>query len=350
MSLLKQRHLFEESLYEQDSFSKNHNTTFIDLCAGIGAGRIGLEKEGFKCLGFSEIDNKAVDTYISMHGNNHINLNDLTLLNCNKIPNVDLLIAGFPCQAFSIVGKRKGFEDERGKIIFSINKILNSKNIKYFILENVKGLVNMDNGKTLRNILKLLSKSGYFVHHKVLNSFNYGTPQLRERVYFVGIKKDLPNTSYYFPESSNITDYELAESLIDENPDLVLQEDTKKYETFIRYLNNKYNNGRHSPVDLLKENYLILDTRQSDLRLYRGKIPTLRMGRHGILYTKEGCFRYISGKEALLLQGFSKDYLSKIEHKSNTALLSQAGNAMTINVISSIAKNLIPIIKRNQEY
>ncbi|MCK5295799.1 MAG: DNA (cytosine-5-)-methyltransferase [Alphaproteobacteria bacterium] len=322
---------------------------FIDLCAGIGAGRLGLEKHGFKCVGFSEIDKKAINTYEAFHGKDDAFLGDLTSLDCDKIPDSDLLIAGFPCQTFSIVGKRKGFEDERGQIVFSISKILKQKNIKYFILENVKGLANINNGKTLKSIVKLLNDSGYNVFHKVLNSFDFGVPQLRERIYFVGIRKDLDVSRFNFPAEQHRLDYDLSEYLIENDDEFILNKNSKKFDTFERYLSNKYNKGKFNLSDLLKEDYLILDTRQSDLRLYDKKVPTLRTGRHGILYTRKGKLRYLSGKEALLLQGFHRDFLSKTKGISNTALLSQAGNAMTVNTIATIVEKLEPVIRLNDE-
>ncbi|MEK7072741.1 MAG: DNA (cytosine-5-)-methyltransferase, partial [Patescibacteria group bacterium] len=113
-------------------------------------------------------------------------------------------IAGFPCQTFSVIGQRKGMGDHRGQVIYGLIKIMNAKNLPYFILENVKGLVNHEGGKTLRVILEELDKAGYRVYCKVLNSLNYGVPQMRERIYFVGIRKDLAkNDNFPWPEPVN---------------------------------------------------------------------------------------------------------------------------------------------------
>jgi DNA (cytosine-5)-methyltransferase 1 len=112
-------------------------------------------------------------------------------INSDDLPDFDLLIAGFPCQSFSIVGKRRGMEDPRGQIIRGITKILKAKNTKYFILENVKGLVNHNKGQTMKSILQMLDDAGYMVQWKVINTLDYGLPQSRERIYFLGIRKDL---------------------------------------------------------------------------------------------------------------------------------------------------------------
>ena len=115
----------------------------------------------------------------------------------------------------------------------------------------------------------------------------------------------------------------------------------------MKYLENKYNRGKFSVEKLLKEDFLVIDTRQSDLRLYRGKVPTLRTGRHGILYVRDGKFRKLSGYESLLLQGFPKDLSEKVKGKiADVYLLSQAGNAMTVNVVEAFGKSLLDFINK----
>lgn len=320
--------------------TQNNKIKFIDFCAGIGAGRLGLENVGLHCIGFSEIDRYAEQTYREFFGQEEQNYGDLMKINSDDLPDFDLMIAGFPCQSFSVIGQRKGMNDHRGQIIYGLIKIMKAKNLPYFILENVKGLTNHEGGNTLKTILEELDKAGYRVYYQVLNSLYYGVPQMRERIYFVGIRKNLVNgKGFEWPkpvESSNLNNY-----LID-NDEMNLNERKKAYETFLKYLNNKYNKGLFFIEKLLKEDYLVLDTRQSDLRLYRNRVPTLRTGRHGILYVRNGKFRKLSGFESLLLQGFPKNLSSKIKDKiADIYLLSQAGNAMTVNVIEAIGKKLL---------
>lgn len=166
--------------------------TFIDFCSGIGGGRLGLESCGLKCLGFSEIDKQAIKTYKTFFDtSNELELGDLTQINPQSLPDFDLLISGFPCQSFSIVGKREGLENkEKGQIIFYLAEILKVKKPSFFILENVKGLLNHNKGQTLKEILKLLESCGYEVLYKLLNSLDFALAQARERVYFVGIRRD----------------------------------------------------------------------------------------------------------------------------------------------------------------
>lgn len=178
-----------------------NNLTFIDFYAGIGAGRIGLENNNLECLGFSEISKDAEKTYRLFFGEDEKNFGDLTKLDPSKLPDFDFMIAGFPCQTFSVIGQRKGMVDERGQIIFHLIDILKQKKVKYFLLENVKGLINHDNGRSLEIILKSLTQAGYHVSFKVLNSLDFGVPQMRERIYFVGFRNDLvpENFEFTFP-------------------------------------------------------------------------------------------------------------------------------------------------------
>jgi len=316
----------------------------MDFCAGIGAGRLGLENLGLNCVAFSEIDRYAEKTYREFFGEEEKNHGDLMKINPADLPNFDLMIAGFPCQSFSVIGQRKGMNDHRGQIIYGLIKIMNGKNLPYFILENVKGLVNHESGKTLKIILEELDKAGYKVYHRVLSSLHYGVPQMRERIYFVGIRKDLVKENKHF-EWPNPVKTPKVENYLTDDGELEFNEKKRAYETFLKFLDNKYNKGLFKVEKLLKEDYLVLDTRQSDLRLYRGKVPTLRTGRHGILYVRNGKFRKLSGYESLLLQGFPKKLAEKTKGKiADVYLLSQAGNAMTVNTIEAIGKNLLDYI------
>lgn len=316
--------------------------TFIDFCAGIGAGRLAFENLELECLGFSEIDKNVEKTYRLFHGETEKNYGDLTKINTDELPDFDVMVGGFPCQTFSVIGQRKGMKDERGEIIFHLINIMKEKNVKFFLLENVKGLVNHDGGRSLKIILEALDEAGYYVEWKVLNSINYGVPQMRERIYFVGIRKDLltDNTKFLFPNSTvqtaNVEDF-----LID-NSELTFNEKQQAYKTFLKYLNNKYNQNKHSIEKLLASEYLVLDTRQSDLRLYYNRVPTLRLGRHGILYVRNGKFRKLSGYESLLLQGFPKKLAQKAkENIAEAHILRQSGNAMTVNTVQAIAEKML---------
>jgi DNA (cytosine-5)-methyltransferase 1 len=329
--------------------TKNDNLKFIDFCAGIGGGRLGLENLGMQCVGFSEIDKKAEKTYREFFGDEEQNYGDLTKLDKNGLPDFDLMIAGFPCQTFSVIGQRKGMKDDRGQIIFHLIDIMKAKNLKYFILENVKGLLNHGTGESMKIILNALDEAGYKVFWKLTSSLYHGVPQMRERIYFVGIRKDLIKNENVFDFPQTVEKPDLKDYLIDTD-ELEFDEKKRAYETFLKYLENKYNKGKFSIEKLLKEDFLVIDTRQSDLRLYRGKVPTLRTGRHGILYVRDGKFRRLSGYESLLLQGFPKNLSEKPKGKiADVYLLSQAGNAMTVNAVEAFGKSLVNFIEKQYE-
>lgn len=329
--------------------TKKDNLKFIDFCAGIGGGRLGLENLGMQCVGFSEIDKKAEKTYREFFGEEEQNYGDLTKLDKNGLPDFDLMIAGFPCQTFSVIGQRKGMKDDRGQIIFHLIDIMKAKNLKYFILENVKGLLNHGTGESMKIILNALDEAGYKVFWKLTSSLYHGVPQMRERIYFVGIRKDLIKNENVFDFPQTVEKPDLKDYLIDTD-ELEFDEKKRAYETFLKYLENKYNKGKFSIEKLLKEDFLVIDTRQSDLRLYRGKVPTLRTGRHGILYVRDGKFRRLSGYESLLLQGFPKNLSEKPKGKiADVYLLSQAGNAMTVNAVEAFGKSLVNFIEKQYE-
>lgn len=321
---------------------------FFDFCSGIGGGRIGMEEAGFECVGHSEIDLNTARTYEKFFNDNR-NYGDLTKINLKELPEFDIMIAGFPCQTFSIAGKREGFEDNRGLIIYSLIKIMKTKNVKYFLLENVKGLLNHDKGKTLRIIKNELEKAGYNLYTKVLNSINFGVPQMRERIYLVGFRKDLDNYTFEFPIEENII-YNLENYIDTEN----VSELDKNNETFNKYLKNKYNEEKNYKIeDILTWENSIIDYRQSDLRRYNGYFPTLRTGRHGLLYIKNRKIVRLNGYEALLLQGFPKEIAEMVKKDKffvNNTVLSQAGNAMTVNVIKKIAEKMKQAIESKERF
>lgn len=316
--------------------------TFMDFCAGIGAGRQGLEKAGLSSVGYSEIESTAIATYNILHNIEiEINYNDLTKIKTKDLPEFDVMIAGFPCQTFSVIGKGRGMEDERGQIIYFLANILKEKKTPYFILENVKGLLTHDRGRTIKIIIKNLEDAGYSVEFKVLNSIDYGVPQMRERIYFVGIRKDLirHERKYQWPEK--VTKPSIKDFLIDTNNEI----SKSQLATFERYLNSKTNQGKKSLQNILKMEYAVIDTRQSDLRIYKERVPTIRRGRQGIYYVKNGVLRNLTGYEGMLLQGFSKNCASKIRNMPSTTVLALVGNAMTVTVIEALANSLIEYIK-----
>lgn len=312
-------------------------STFFDFCSGIGAGRLGLEQCGFRCVGHSDTSRLSDTTYKILHDvGDERNYGNLKKIKTNELPDYDILIAGFPCQTFSVIGRKEGFSDDRGQIIFHLSRIISENKPKCFLLENVKGLVTHDKGKTIKTIVNELQNAGYDVAYKVLTSLDYGVPQMRQRVYFVGIRKDLGKNSdeFKWPESTEMP--LLSKYLIDNklaSPD--------RLEILEYYLKNPTNNGKYNVDDIKEMEGKIIDTRMNDLRIYDGRCPTLRAQRDGVLYVRNHLIYQLTGYEALLLQGFPKHYADKVKDVvSDRHLLMQAGNAMTVNVIRALGESI----------
>lgn len=319
--------------------------TFMDFCAGIWCWRLWLEKAWFHCVAFSEINHKAEKTYRTFFWEEEKNYWDLMKINPDELPDFDLLIAGFPCQTFSVIGQRKWMEDPRWQVIFGIEKILKQKKIKYFILENVKWLVNHEWWKTIASIVDLLDKAWYYVTWKVLNTIDYWLPQSRERVYFLWVRKDLApfSSKLVFPEKTHKP--KIDKYLIEKSDSYIFSK--SRTETMIRYLNNKYNQGKYTIEDLIKKEWYIIDTRQSDIRFYDWFSPTLRTWRHWLVYSKNWVLREISWIEALVLQWIPIELAQKTSHLLDKDLLWQAWNAMSVDVIYALWKEFNNFISSN---
>lgn len=171
--------------------------TFIDLFAGLGGFRLAVESFGGKCVFSSDFDASVAAVYEANFGERPAG--DITKIDAADIPKHDILCAGFPCQPFSISGKKAGFKDTRGTLFFDIARIVKHHRPKVVFLENVKNFTAHDKGRTLATVVSTLEELGYTVHHKLLNASDYGIPQSRIRVYIVAFRNDLPGDKFQFP-------------------------------------------------------------------------------------------------------------------------------------------------------
>jgi DNA (cytosine-5)-methyltransferase 1 len=168
---------------------------YMSLFSGVGGFELGIGDRG-ECVGYSEIDKYAIQVY-NKHFPTHTNYGDITKINAEELPDFDLLVGGFPCQAFSIAGKRRGFADTRGTLFFDIARILKVKRPGVLLLENVKGLLSHDDGNTFKTIISTLTELGYDIQWQVCNSKNHGVPQNRERVFIVGHLRGTPRPEIF---------------------------------------------------------------------------------------------------------------------------------------------------------
>jgi len=258
------------------------------------------------CAGYSEIDKYAIQIYKKHF--NHKNYGDITKINAKELPEFDLLVGGFPCQAFSIAGKRKGFNDTRGTLFFDIARICSEKRPKYLVLENVKGLLSHDKGKTFQTIIGVLSDLGYLVEWQVLNSKNFGVPQNRERVFIVGHLGGEPRRKV-FPIRRTDNKIDKPDKSV---ASIRTSGDRGKQKTYLKY----------EEVQTLSANPMS-DNIPRIIQLNKPKHLNIRK------LTPTECER---------LQGFPDGWT---EGLSDTQRYKTLGNAVTVNVIKEIVKRII---------
>jgi DNA (cytosine-5)-methyltransferase 1 len=310
--------------------------TFIDLFSGIGGFRIAFESVGAKCIFSADNDKYACQTYLMNF--NEFPYRDVTKLEPEEIPDFNILCAGFPCQPFSIAGYRKGFADTRGTLFFDIERILENKKPEAFILENVKGLINHDGGRTFKTILSSLEKKlNYKVFYKVLNSKDYGVPQNRERIYIIGFKNH--KTEFHFPKKFHkpVTLKDIIIKDIDSNDPEVRISETAKF----NILNNL---KRHKKYSVIKDyEYLIAYEIRKSRTSFRfdGLSPTLtaKMGTGGnnvpVLVQQ---MKKLSVRECLRIQGFP-DSFKILPNKAQS--YKQIGNSITVPMVKELAKEIV---------
>lgn len=307
--------------------------TFVDLFAGIGGFRVALEKKGMKCVFTSEIDDFAKDVYSRNFGGAEVH-GDITEINEKDIPKHDILCAGFPCQSFSISGKQKGLKDNRGRLFYEVVRIANYHQPYILLLENVKNILTVDNGKVIKTIEKKLDEIGYTIHYKALNASHYGIPQSRERVYFACVRKDLkipekldydpPKPSYKHIYLENVLEKTVDEKLFVERDDIVLE--TKDTEHSLKPIRvghlNKGGQGE---------------------RIYstHGHAITLSANGGGVgartgLYLVDKRVRRLSKTECKRLMGFPDNYLVSTGIQG----YKQLGNAVMPPMIEKVYDNI----------
>ena len=353
-----------------------NNMKFLDLFAGIGGFRFGMENAGHECIGFCEKDKFARASYKAIHNTKgEIELHDITTVSddtIRRIGRVDVICGGFPCQAFSIAGARRGFEDTRGTLFFEIARFASILKPRYLFLENVKGLLNHDRGNTFEVILSALDELGYNVEWQVLNSKNFGVPQNRERVFIIGhlrgertrrvfplskssqqansIKKQYSNTI-----TTRYGNSQGAGAYIVESESQKVRSTTTNKEEGVKIIQrgHGYNKGGEHDIaptltrNSYQENNLVkvvdfynkITKDEVGTLTSSGGGSTVRTGSFGI--TDGYRIRKLTPRECWRLQGFPDWAFDKAQEvNSNSQLYKQAGNSVTVSVIAAIAKRV----------
>lgn len=337
---------------------------FLDLFAGIGGFRLGMEAAGHQCIGFCEIDKFARASYKAIHDTKgEIELHDITTVSdefIQSIGHVDIICGGFPCQSFSIAGNRRGFEDTRGTLFFEIARFASILKPRILFLENVKGLLNHDKGRTFETILQTLDELGYDVEWQVLNSKDFGVPQNRERVFIIGYLRGEGGRKV-FPidgQVKNINCVRQIGNLIQTssyggNPHRGRVYSLKGISPSL----NCMGGGGREPKIRIKEatkkgyaeatigdsvNLSHPNSKTRRGRVGKGIANTLLTGEEQGVVMNDFRIRKLTPKEFWRLQGFPDwafERAAKVN--SNSQLYKQAGNSVTVNVIEAIARRLV---------
>ena len=389
-------------LSQRQSHFLDKQMKFLDLFAGIGGFRLGMESAGHECVGFCEIDKYARASYKAIHNTEgEIELHDITRVtdeSIRRIGRVDIICGGFPCQAFSIAGNRRGFEDTRGTLFFEITRFASIIRPRYLFLENVKGLLNHENGITFETIISTLDELGYDVEWQVLNSKDFGVPQNRERVFIIGhLRGECTRRVFPFGGESQSTSSQSVVKIGNVNPSgngmngevyqadglaptlttnkgegqkIAIKSNTIKqfgvlqpnfnqcgviYETDgIAPTIRAYQGGGLEPKIRVKEatskGYAevgdSVNLSHPNSKTRRGRVGkqvanTLLAGESQGVIDPDFRIRKLTPRECWRLQGFPDWAFDKAQEvNSNSQLYKQAGNSVTVNVIAEIAKEL----------
>jgi DNA (cytosine-5)-methyltransferase 1 len=299
----------------------------IDLFAGIGGIRLGFEAHGCNCVFSSEWDADAQKMYEANYG--HKPHGDITQIPPKDIPDHDILLGGFPCQPFSILGKSLGFTDTRGTLFFNIEEIIRIKKPYAFMLENVKQLRSHDKGHTLLIIREKLEALGYFVHVKILNALDFGLPQKRERIFIVGFKEDI---DFSFPTPLGY--YQMLSQILE--PD---EEIDPSYFASEKIVANR--------LEKIKKTYSIPSIWHENKGGNISALPyscALRAGA-SYNYLLVNGKRRLTSREMLRLQGFPETFKIVVSYQTMRKL---TGNSVAVPVIEAVAGKMIEAIKQRQ--
>lgn len=349
---------------------------YFSTFSGIGGFELGLGPK-HECVGYSEIDPYAIQIYQS-HFPNHKNYGDITKISAKELPDFDIIVGGFPCQSFSIAGKRGGFNDTRGTLFFDIARIIKEKRPRLLLLENVKGLLSHDQGRTFRTIITAIDELGYDVQWQVLNSKNFGVPQNRERVFIIGHFRGTPRPEI-FPITKNGGEID-GVSRYNTNTITARYEGAQATGSYIvkskfnaqeiKQINNPIHSndrvyategisptlntmqgGNRQPFikipEATKKGYAEAKVGQSinlsvmGSKTRRGRVSdiaqTLDTGMQQHTFTKDMKIRRLTPMECERLQGFPDGWTKEV---SDTQRYKTLGNGVTVNVVRAIVQRL----------
>lgn len=307
--------------------AQDTNFRYVELFAGIGGFRIALDRLGGHCVFSSEMDRFARASYLANYGDRPAG--DITRISEEDIPQHDILVGGFPCQSFSFSGERKGFEDHRGVLFLEIVRILKKHQPKVILLENVRGLLTHEDGKTLKVIISHLDKVGYEIKHRLLDAVNL-VPQERKRIYIVGIRKDLVDASdFAFPKVPKLN--RGFHDIVESDMELSMRDNLRLSEHQLTKVRNQTYTKQFPEARFLSDFSLPTKTLQSSYASYMV----------GSQFVKDSpdSWRKLSPREAARLQGFPESF-----QLCSSRPYHLLGNAVVPSMISLIAAELLPFL------
>ena len=316
--------------------------TFIDLFAGLGGFRIALESLGAKCVYSNEWDASVQKVYAENFGDTPEG--DITQVDENTIPDHDILCAGFPCQAFSISGKKRGFADSRGTLFFDVARIVKAKRPKVVFMENVKNFVTHDDGKTLEVVKGTMEELGYTFYQKVLNAVDYGVPQKRERIYMVCFRNDLDVNDFKYPKPFELTHHV---------EDFLLDDEEMLKDLYVERPDAYYNGVEDNQYSNKSIRLGIVNKGGQGERIYSTKGIAITLSAYGGgVFAKTGGYlingrtRKLHPRECARIMGYPDSY--KICKSANQAY-KQFGNSVVIDVLQLIAVEIGTAMEKNKD-
>lgn len=331
---------------------------YAEFCSGVGGFRLGIQAttHDSECVYKNEIDSKCEDTYYK-NFNEKFDSKDIFEINVEDIPDIDVLCSGFPCQPFSIAGKQKGLQDDRGKIILKLIEIIDKKRPHVIFLENVANLQRHENGKTLKLIEKSFNKMGYSVYTKILDSAKFGVPQSRPRLYIVAFNSTtLGKVEFRFPDGGKQIFKTVRDILVPGDFSIPISEKWKEYIDLYTGIKTENEMSFQVPktrkrIERVSENCdindCVLQIRSSGIRAYSldGQFPTFAVSNSGggamiPVLTKEK--RHLSVLEMKRIMGFPDGFLFPV---SRTDSIKQLANAVCPPVISAIYDEIVKTIE-----
>lgn len=304
--------------------------TVGSMFAGIGGIDLAFKQAGFKIIWANEIDKYACRTYRLNFGNDSIIKEDIQNIKAGDVPYFDVLVAGFPCQAFSSVGLKKGFEDPRGNLFFETTRIINSVHPKAIFFENVANIVKHDNGNTFQTICNTLTELGYYFSYKIMNASDYGIPQQRNRLYLVAFKKKELADEFIFPKERKLKKTAFDYFDKEKQPEIYYMNNHKHWDEMIEFMTDKKRIYRFTDWGMSKGREGICPTLLAAMGSHYERIP---------FFYDDFSIRKITQREAARLQGFPDEFEFPLK-KTPKQVYKQIGNSVCVPIVKEIAQSI----------